>query len=394
MQLQPEFDKHKCCVIIPTYNNSNTLFKVISEVFDYTKNIIVVNDGSTDATVEILNYFSQNIKIITHETNQGKGIALRNAFKSALVDGYENAITIDSDGQHFPSDLSIFLDQLNENENQLVIGARNMNQENVPGKSNFGNRFSNFWFRVETGIWLEDTQSGYRLYPIKKMEQLRYLTNRFEFEVEVIVKAAWKGIEVVNVPIQVHYEPGEKRISHFRPLQDFTRISVLNTYLVTLAILYFIPFRFAKSLSQQNIKQFIKKHFFDQTEPVHIRAMSIGFGVFMGIFPIWGYQLLVGIPLAHYFKLNKALFILAAHISIPPMIPVIIYASYRLGYFIVANPTNDIFFSEGLTLDAVKSNLIQYAIGAIVLSVAMGVAVTLFSYGYFWVRRTMANKNA
>lgn len=261
-----------------------------------------------------------------------------------------------------------------------------MNQENVPGKSNFGNKFSNFWFQFETGIKLEDTQSGYRLYPIKKMEYLRFLTNRFEFEVEVIVKAAWQGIEVKNIPVKVHYEPEKERISHFRPFRDFTRISVLNTYLVTLAVLYYIPFRFVKLLNKENIKQFIKKHFFNQNIPVHIKALSIGFGVFMGIFPIWGYQLLVGIPLAHFFKLKKALFILAANISIPPMIPIILYASYRLGFYFVANPSNDIFFSEGLTFDTVKVNLVQYLAGAVVLSVAMGLLFSIVSYLYFLVR--------
>src|SRR5690606_37082592 len=129
--------------------------------------------------------------------------------------------------------------------------------------------------------------------------------------------------------------------------KDFTRISVLNTYLVTLALLYYIPLRFLKSLTAENIKAFIKKNFFDETEPAYKKALSIGFGVFMGIFPVWGYQLIIGISLSHLLKLNKAIFILAAHISIPPMIPFIIYGSYRLGAFFVKNPQNDILFSQG-----------------------------------------------
>ena len=383
MQLQQLFDKHRCCVIIPTYNNQNTLKQVIEDTLGYTSNVIVVNDGSTDNTSGIINDYKNSIEIITHEVNYGKGRALRNAFTYALSLNYDYAITIDSDGQHFPSDFGLFLEEIEANPGSLVIGARNMTQENVPGKSSFGNKFSNFWFRIETGIQLDDTQSGFRLYPIRLMRGIKYLTNRFEFEVEVIVKAAWKGIPVKNVPIKIHYEPGDKRVSHFRPFQDFSRISVLNTYFVILAILYYIPFRFVKSLNRENIKRFVKKHFFDQSEPTHVKALSIGFGVFMGIFPVWGYQLLIGIPTAHLLRLNKALFVLAAHISIPPMIPVILYACYRLGYYLVPNPTLDLFFSDGVTLEAVKVNLVQYLAGAVALSIAMGVVSTLISFIYF-----------
>ena len=383
MQLQQLFDKHRCCVIIPTYNNQNTLNQVIEDTLGYTSNVIVVNDGSTDNTSRIINDYKNSIEIITHEVNYGKGRALRNAFTYALSLNYDYAITIDSDGQHFPSDFGLFLEEIEANPGSLVIGARNMTQENVPGKSSFGNKFSNFWFRIETGIQLDDTQSGFRLYPIRLMRGIKYLTNRFEFEVEVIVKAAWKGIPVKNVPIKIHYEPGDKRVSHFRPFQDFSRISVLNTYFVILAILYYIPFRFVKSLNRENIKRFVKKHFFDQSEPTHVKALSIGFGVFMGIFPVWGYQLLIGIPTAHLLRLNKALFVLAAHISIPPMIPVILYACYRLGYYLVPNPTLDLFFSDGVTLEAVKVNLVQYLAGAVALSIAMGVVSTLISFIYF-----------
>ena len=97
-----------------------------------------------------------------------------------------------------------------------------MTQEGVPKKSSFGNKFSNFWFWFETGIKLEDTQSGYRLYPLKTIPK-NYFTRKFEFEIEVIVRSAWNGVAVKNVPIKVLYDPSE-RVSHFRPFKDFTRI--------------------------------------------------------------------------------------------------------------------------------------------------------------------------
>jgi len=367
-------------VVVPTYNNAGTLEEVIKGLLTFTNNLIVVNDGSTDRTPDILSDFESQVTIINHKQNKGKGTALRNAFKEAEKQGYEYVITIDSDGQHFPSDLSVFLDVIEKQPNTLVIGARNMTQENVPGKSSFGNKFSNFWFWVETGIKLNDTQSGYRLYPVKAMKGIKYLTNRFEFEVEVIVKSAWKGIRVINQPVQVHYEPGDKRVSHFRPIPDFTRISILNTYLVTLALLYYIPRRFLKSLTRENIKAFLQKYFFNKDESAARKAFSIGFGVFMGIFPVWGYQMLLGVTLAHFMRLNKALFLVAANISLPPLIPFIIYGSYELGAFMVAEPKHDLFFSAGLTYELVKDNLFQYIVGAIGLAVVSGVFATILSF--------------
>lgn len=381
------FKKHNCCVIIPTYNNGGTLQQVMEDVLHYTEDLIVVNDGATDHTSAILEQYTDRIDVIRHEQNAGKGMALRNGFTHALAKGYDYAITIDSDAQHFASDLPLFLAELEQNPEVVVIGARNMKGEHVPGKSSFGNKFSNFWFWVETGHKMEDTQSGFRLYPIRRMEGIRYKTSLFEFEIEAIVKAAWRGIPVKNIPIRVHYEPGKKRITHFRPLRDFSRISVLNTYLVTLALLYYIPLRFFKLLTRENIRNFIQKNFFDKNEPLHIKALSIAFGVFMGIFPVWGFQLLIGIPLAHLMKLNKALFITAAHVSIPPTVPFIIYGSYILGGVFMEHPQNDILFSEGLSFEAIKGNLFQYLSGAVMLSVGMAILCGLLSYLYFYIAR-------
>ena len=126
-------------------------------------------------------------------------MALRNAFKKAHQLGFDYAITIDSDGQHYPENLPDFLQASIEQPDALIMGARNMDQEGVPTKSSFGNKFSSFWFYIETGIKLPDTQTGYRLYPINEIVKKKYFTNKFEFEIEVIVKMAWRF-----VPIKFH----------------------------------------------------------------------------------------------------------------------------------------------------------------------------------------------
>ena len=387
------YDQYNCCVIIPTYNNEGTLKQVIDDVLKYTHNVLVVNDGSTDSTPQILEDFSNKVEVITHPTNQGKGKAIRNSFKKALELGYTHAITIDSDGQHFASNLPDFINEVIKHPRALVIGARNMAQEGIPGKSSFGNKFSNFWYWVETGIKLEDTQSGYRLYPIEALENITFITNRFEFEIEVIVKAAWNKLPVKNIPVKIYYDQSDDRVTHFRPFTDFSRISLLNTYLVTLAFLYYIPLRFFKSLTKENIQTFIRTHLLNKEESALRKANSIGFGVFMGIFPIWGYQMLLGLSLAHIFKLNKSLFLVAANISIPPLMPFIIYASYLLGGLFISNPKNDIFFSNGFSLELIQDNIFQYLLGAITLSVIGGLFSGLISYLVVTVSRRFNRKN-
>ena len=239
-RLQSLFRLHKVCVLIPTYNNAQTLEQVLRDVLIRTDQVIVVNDGSTDSTSSILEQFTE-LRIVQYETNKGKGFALRTGFEYARAQGFHYAITMDSDGQHFAADLETFMAMLDEDPECIFVGARNMDQSTVPGKSSFGNKFSNFWFWVNTGIRMQDTQSGYRWYPLRRMENIRFFTRKFEFEIEVLVRSSWKGIPVRNIPVQVFYPEKGKRITHFRPFKDFARISILNTVLVTVALLYIKP---------------------------------------------------------------------------------------------------------------------------------------------------------
>ena len=127
-----------------------------------------------------------------------------------------------------------------------------MDQASVPGKSSFGHKFSNFWFWFETGLTMSDTQSGYRLYPVKLLNNTNFITRKFEFEIEVLVMSAWRGIEITEVPVRVYYADKENRVSHFRPFKDFTRISILNTFLVIIALLYIKPRDFFRGLKKKN----------------------------------------------------------------------------------------------------------------------------------------------
>lgn len=380
--LQVEMKQLKCCVIIPTYNNHKTLEKVINETLQYTDNIIVVNDGATDNTAEILKEFSQ-IEQIHLPTNKGKGSALKTGFIRALELGYEFAITIDSDGQHFPEDLPVFLNALEKepSKNVLFIGSRNMNQEDVPGSSSFGNKFSNFWFWFETGIKLQDTQSGYRLYPLKEVEKLKLYTPKFEFEIEVIVKAAWNGTLVKNIPVQISYDDVD-RVSHFRKGTDFARISILNTWLVFVTIFWIKPRDLYRRFRKKGLRRFVREDLLQSGDSPRKKGFSIALGVFIGLSPLWGFHTIIVLFLAVFLKLNKAIAFAFSNISLAPFIPFVLYASLRTGTFITGEELTYSFDSIVTNVEFI-THLKTYIIGSLTLSV---LGATLFGFlGYLFL---------
>ncbi|WP_235903492.1 DUF2062 domain-containing protein [Taibaiella lutea] len=374
---QDLFQQCNACVLIPTYNNAQTLAALISDVANYTHNIIVVNDGSTDNTAAILAQYNF-IKVLSYSPNRGKGNALKKGFRMALEYGYRYAITIDSDGQHYPKDLPKFIDAIIERPDSLIIGARNMDQAHIPGKSSFGNKFSNFWFWVETGITLPDTQSGYRLYPLEFLRKMKFFTRKYEFEIEVPVRLAWKRVPVFAIPVSVYYPPASERITHFRPFKDFTRISILNTFLTFIALLWIHPRNFILTItSRKGLKKIWQEIVVRSDESNFTKAISIAFGIFMGIVPLWGFQLAIGIPLAVYFRMNKALFLLAANISIFP--PIFWALSLVTGKIILGYENWSLKWND-ISLNQVKEAGAAFFLGGTVLAITMGLFAFLLSF--------------
>lgn len=365
------FTDLKACVLVPTYNNATTLQQVIEDIAQFTRNIIVVNDGSTDGTSDIIKQFPF-VTALEYAPNRGKGNALKLGFRLALEHNYRYAITIDSDGQHFAKDLPAFLESIQQHPNALIIGARNMDQAHIPGKSSFGNKFSNFWFWVETGIKMPDTQSGYRSYPLWPLRNMRFFTRKYEFEIETPVRLAWKHVPVIPLPVLVYYPPADERITHFRPFKDFIRISILNTFLTFIALLWIHPRNFILLItSRKGWKKIWEQVVVRKEETNMLKASSIGFGVFMGIVPLWGFQLAIGIPLSVYFKMNKALFLLAANISIFPLTPLFWALSLLVGKFLLGYKDLSFRFND-LSLQHFKEAGAAFFLGGAVLAVVMG----------------------
>lgn len=368
---------------MPTFNNEGALASVIQDLLLYSNNLIIVNDGSTDGTKAILQNYPQ-LEILHFPENKGKGEALNQGFKLAEKLGYEYAITIDSDGQHYPDDLEVFLTEL-ENKTAgteiLLVGDRNMGRDGIPGKSSLGNKFSNFWFLVVTGCQLQDTQSGYRLYPLKVTNSINLYTQKFEFEIEVIVKAAWRKVKVVNIPIKVFYEK-ENRVTHFRPVWDITRITILYTWFVLVSFFYIHPRNKYRDFKNKGLKRFWSEDILISQEPAHKKAAAIALGVFVGISPFWGFHTLLVFLFAAIFKLNKVIAFIFSNISIPPLIPFIIYASYQVGSLLIGKGFNWEMSLENFDSSSeIYALLGQYVLGSFAL--AGFFALTLWIVFYF-----------
>ena len=187
---------------------------------------------------------------------------------------------------------------------------------------------------------------------------------------------------MANVPIKVYYPPAGERISHFRPLRDFTRISLLNSVLVLIALLWYWPWKCVRSVTKENVKKFVAKNITHSPESNVRIALAVMFGVFMGIVPIWGYQMIVAGVLAHLMGLNKVITIVASNISIPPMIPFLLFGSYVTGGWVLDQPVT--LTLHEVTFDTIKDSLLQYLAGSMVFAVICGllagfVCLTLLS---------------
>jgi 3-hydroxymyristoyl/3-hydroxydecanoyl-(acyl carrier protein) dehydratase len=246
-------EENEVCAVIPTYQNAKTLLKVVADVHRVVDTVFVVDDGSNDGTAALLDKATGNErpeKVLTHPKNCGKGAALKTGLTYARQQGFRYAVTVDADGQHRADDIPALLKAVEEEPDALAIGSRGLQHENMPAKSTFANRFSNFWFALQTLQRLPDTQSGLRVYPLRRLHGLRWMSARYEAELTLLVFSAWAGVKLLPVPVSVYYPPRDQRVTHFRPGRDFTRISVLNTLLCFLMVVYGWPRIFCRQIAR------------------------------------------------------------------------------------------------------------------------------------------------
>lgn len=327
----------KPLIVIPVYNHREGLQSIISLVASYGQ-VLVVDDGSTDNSVD--DNIKQLATVISHPENKGKGAAIITASNYASKHGFSHLITIDADGQHLPADINKFIEAINNDPESIIVGVRDFenstSQYNIPKSATWGRSFSNFWYRVQTGEVGEDSQSGFRAYPVAVLEAGLCGDSRYSFETEILVKSNWAGVDINWISIDVFYPEPEKRITHMHRVKDNIRLSWLNTRLTMRAV---VPWPY---------KQFdpTKKDTFSFREPIQSTGrllksgvspinigMSIFMGVLLGILPLFAIHTVAILFAASYFRLSKVLSVGISQFCAPPLAPAIcIEVGHRLLY--------------------------------------------------------------
>ncbi len=372
----------KPVAVIPVYNHKGTLRGVVTGVLSQGLPCIVVDDGSTDNIVHLVD----DLDCVIHSLpkNLGKGAAILAGARMAGRMGYDTIITIDADGQHDPKDIHVLIQAAQECMPCIVIGERmGMEGPAVPASSRFGRKFSNFWVRLECGAELPDTQSGFRLYPVEVLLELPFRCSRYDFEVEVIVRAVWAGIPVKSAPVSVIYQGKDVRISHFRKFADNLRLSLLHSWLVLRALVP-VPHRQLVEREVEKINFAAVKHplrFLRQLCQEHsspgMLATAAWLGLFLGALPLIACHTIVIIYVAHKLNLNKVAAVGASQFCCPPVVPVLcIETGYfmRYGHFLT-----DASF-DTLVLQ-IHQRLWEYFIGSLVLGPLLGFIGAAIVYG-------------
>lgn len=373
-------------IVIPVYNHGSTLPGVVRSVLASGYNVLVVDDGSDDKCLDSL--VDLQCLTVRFPTNKGKGAALQEGARKAAELGYNTIISIDADGQHSGADIPILVEKAQECDSPaLIIGAREMIQETVPRSSHFGKAFSNFWVRLECGMELEDTQSGYRLYPVKELLQLKLTRSRYDFEIETIVKLAWAGIDILSVPVTVDYPAADKRISHFHKFKDNLRLTLLHSQLVMRRLLPWPHQRLAgaEPLGKEITKKVYTVHrnplktlgemCREHSSPLWL-AMAVWLGIFIGALPLLAFHTITIIYVAHRLHINKIAAVAASQLCMPPVVPVI---CIQTGYYMRHGELLlDLSWQKWLL--EIHERLWEWLIGSLLVGPLLGLLVGSFVY--------------
>lgn len=364
----------KPCVLIPCYNHAATVAGVARDALAHCP-VIVVDDGSTIPLPDL-----PGCTVLRLAPNGGKAAALRAGFVRARELGFTHAITMDADGQHFAEDLPKFLAAAPTQPDAYLVGVRDFYAAGCPTHRRRSNAVSTFWYRVETGIKLPDTQCGFRCYPLALVQRLKIRSSRYAYELEFMVRAAWVGTPVVAVPVNCTYATNQAGASHFRPVRDLAHITLMNIGLVLQS--WFVPdtLRVAWSSGEHNGFRYAVHEFFaDHAHEPGPLALAVGLGLFFGIVPLWGLQMVTAATVAHWLRLNKAITVLASNISIPPMMPLIFFGALVLGHWMFTGQMIELSLAD-MTKEKAREYLWQWVAGSLGLAVIVAAVGTLVAY--------------
>ncbi|MFA5087660.1 MAG: DUF2062 domain-containing protein [Candidatus Omnitrophota bacterium] len=377
-------DRSRIWVVIPVFNNQKTVFAVASRCRKLLEHVLVVDDGSTDTDVEKL-FAGTDIAVIRHAKNLGKGMALRTALEHLQRNKAEFMMTIDADGQHDPDDIERFIPLLAEDDGAIIVGSRDFRCANIPQRSRFGRAFSNFWLQLETGQTLNDSQSGFRAYPVGYLSRMKLDGRHYDFEIEVLTRGAWSGLKLRQVPVKVFYPPEALRVSSFRPVRDNLRITLMHLRLIGRRLL---PLSYPRLIKPPETKgdcdmilhpvKLLKSLLRENATPLGL-AVSAGVGIFLGVLPLLSVHILTTIYVTSRLHLNKVMAVAIQNLCMPPLVPA---ACIELGHFMLYKRwLTEISFTT--IFKEIPQRVYEWFLGSLilapVLAVIIGAAVFFFA---------------
>jgi uncharacterized protein (DUF2062 family) len=421
-QTRQPADAMRIALVVPTYNNARTLLGVLEQAGEHASAIVAVNDGSTDRTAAVLTDWQAGGAdrfVVTHERNRGKAAALRSGFDFALARGFTHAITIDSDGQLDPADIPRMTAAATHSPRSLVVGVRRFDLEDYPGKNRLGRVLSNLAVRLECGIHLQDTQCGFRVYPLGLVQTVRCCFGRYAYETEVLTRCVWAGAGVVQCPVSCRYSiPGAERVSHFRPWRDTLQGLWLHARLLSLAVLPIPrphvwqdvngrptetgdrPALWRRVLRWLNPLRAWREVRKGDAGPAELAA-GLGVGVFIGVLPVYGLHTVMCLYTAARLHLNPHVTLAGSALyATPPQGLLVIALSIVTGQFLLRGrllSPSELNLAGLSWFEIAGRFFLEWAVGSLLVGGVFAVLTGLLGYalfGLFRSRQTEAGQDA
>lgn len=230
----------RACVLIPTYDNPDTIARVVESVLPHIPEIIVVDDGSGPRAQQVIEALRERgvAHVVRRARNGGKGAAVKTGLAKARELGFSHALQVDADGQHAVEDIPRFLEEARNHPSALILGTPQFGAD-APKARLYGRQISIGFVHIETaGRHIADPLCGFRVYPVEPALACAPRADRMEFDPEIAVRMVWQGVPVRNLPTHVKYIPRDQGgVSHFQLFRDNVRISFMHSRLVTLAVM-------------------------------------------------------------------------------------------------------------------------------------------------------------
>ena len=367
-----EHDRLRILIVVLDCNPSQDLRPLVALASKTHHNIVVVNHGNCNQ--EALN--GLNVTTIRDSASAEKGAAILTAAKAARQMGMTHIVTMDAENCPTPDDFFHLTSVMEQDSNAIILGRRNLRPEDKSALSRFRSLFSNFWLRLQTGKSLKGEPSSFRAYPLSVLENLKLRQRGPAFEVEVLVKAAWAGVTLKEVPLSVAPPlPGK---DSQRPLfRDILLITILNIHYTLRSI---IPLPRWKTMADKRITVLhpidsLKTLLMENTTPIQLAAAG-ALGVFLGTLPLIALHTIAILFAATFFRLNKVAAVSASQLCMPPIVPAL---CIETGYFMRHGKFLTEISLETLGYQALD-RLFEWLIGSLFLAPVIATLVGIIVY--------------